>query len=59
MVTLVHPYDGMLSTVSRAASQVTSLLCCFAAGCSAERAPVLDTDFCPQLYVLHVYAVIL
>ena len=43
-VTLVHAYDGVLSTVSRTAGQVALLLC---AECSAEQAPVLDTDFCP------------
>ena len=47
-VTLVHAYDGILSTVSRTAGQVALLLC---AECSAEQAPVLYTDFCPQLYL--------
>ena len=46
-VTPVHAYDGILSTVSRTAGQVALLLC---AECSAEQAPVLDTDFCPQPY---------
>ena len=46
-VTLVHAYDGVLGTVSRTAGQIVSLL---RAECSAEQAPFLDTDFCPQLY---------
>ena len=46
-VTEVHAYDGILGTVSRTVGEVALLLC---AHCSAEQAPVLDTDFCPQLY---------
>ena len=45
-VTLVRTYDGILGIVSRTAGQIVSLL---RAKCSAEQAPVLDTDFCPQL----------
>ena len=41
-VTLVLAYDGILSIVSRTAGEVASPLC---AECSAEQAPVLDTDF--------------
>ena len=41
-VTQVHAYDGILSIVSRTAGEVALLLC---AECSAEQAPVLDTDF--------------
>ena len=41
-ITLVHAYDVFSSTVSRTAGEVALLLC---AECSAEQAPVLDTDF--------------
>ena len=41
-VILVHAYDDIVSTVSRTAGEIALLLC---AECSAEQAPVLDTDF--------------
>ena len=41
-VTLLHAYDDILSTVSCTAGEIALLL---SAECSAEQAPVLDTDF--------------
>ena len=46
-ITLVRAYDGNLGIVSRTAGQIMLLL---RAEGSAEQAPVLETDFCPQLY---------
>ena len=49
-VTLVHAYDGMLSNVSRTVGQIALLL---HAECSAEQAPVLDTDMHPNSKFIH------
>ena len=45
-VTLVHAYNDILGVVNRTAGEHVLLL---RVECFAEQAPVLNTDFCPQM----------